>query len=578
MKKLTAIMLVAMLVFSATCMMVSADDNLALNADYTVTGCGTGYTNLTGQWPSKYDADITDGYASDELNFGTDSTWFAFYHNAGADASLINAPDGVGAVTVDLGDVYDISSIKVHFGNHYANGVNSPNYAHAYVSVDGEEFTKVGEFEIKDAEEAANAVLAYWSEVEADASARYIKLEVSLRGVFAFFDEIEVYGAAGEPAPSAPTYDETYSEDPVTGDASYEVAYGYTFTIGSVNGIIKGEDTTIITTNDAYAVCNPNWAISAHVKSIGDNKFEVIKVVATPGSAADAGITLADGEYVFVVHSSTSNPERAEEFPNWQQKVVALALKAGDVLTASGLDLAAGTVTDATFYVEIPSGNGGGNDDDDVVDTYEDDIKAAMGEADPDADYTVTLTGPATYESGDVIEIVATVNAAAGVELISVDFDLFYDVEKLTLTNATAGDGSLDCATTLPNSNWENLTQGEGSDSGKVHVAFGNAASADGITDETALVLTFTFTVNDGAEGKLGVYVANNDAIYGNDYDFGKHIGAGDYVVVSPEVVDDGGNGGSTDPNGDNGINVVVFAVIALVSICGTAIVIKARG
>ena len=221
---------------------------------------------------------------------------------------------------------------------------------------------------------------------------------------------------------------------------------------------------------------------------------------------------------------------------------------------------------------------GGGNDDD-VVDTYEDDIKAAMGEADPDADYTVTLTGPATYESGDVIEIVATVNAAADVELISVDFDLFYDVEKLTLTNATAGDGSLDCATTLPNSNWENLTQGEGSDSGKVHVAFGNAASADGITDETALVLTFTFTVNDGAEGKLGVYVANNDAIYGNDYDFGKHIGAGDYVVVSPE--DNGGNGdngGSTDPNGDNGINVVVFAVIALVSICGTAIVIKARG
>ena len=172
---------------------VISGSNVAEGKEYTVTGCGTGYINESGQWPSVYNASLTDGLASEELNFGTTSTWFAFYNNS-SNPELINAPDGLGAIVIDLGEAYDLSAIRVHLGNHYANGVNSPNYVNVYTSADGNEFTMVGELEIKDAEETDNAVLAYWSEINAGTNARYVKVEFSLRGVFAFLDEIEIYG------------------------------------------------------------------------------------------------------------------------------------------------------------------------------------------------------------------------------------------------------------------------------------------------------------------------------------------------------------------------------------------------
>ncbi|MBR3811311.1 MAG: CHAP domain-containing protein [Agathobacter sp.] len=116
------------------------------------------------------------------------------------------------------------------------------------------------------------------------------------------------------------------------GDYTFENAYGYEFRIGSVDGTIAGEDATMITNATSYAACNPNWAISVQLRPTENaDEYKVVKVVATPGSAENAGITFEDGDLVMVVHSAASQPG----YSNWMGKVAALTLSAGDVVNVS---------------------------------------------------------------------------------------------------------------------------------------------------------------------------------------------------------------------------------------------------
>ncbi len=123
----------------------------------------------------------------------------------------------------------------------------------------------------------------------------------------------------------------TWEDNQVQGDDgnwTFDNAYGYTFDVDYVDGKIVGEDVTIVTTADAYAACNPNWAITVHLAPAGD-LYEVVKVIVTPG--AGATLALANGEIALVVHSSASNGDGGNaQYHNWQSKVAAMALKAGD--------------------------------------------------------------------------------------------------------------------------------------------------------------------------------------------------------------------------------------------------------
>ena len=116
------------------------------------------------------------------------------------------------------------------------------------------------------------------------------------------------------------------------GNYSFENAYGYTFSIDDVNGIIEGEDATLITNASDYNDCNPNWAISVALRQTGNTEYEVIKVAVTPGSAPAAGIDWNDCDMVMVVHSASSYPG---DYANWMSKVAAIALHAGDIVTVS---------------------------------------------------------------------------------------------------------------------------------------------------------------------------------------------------------------------------------------------------
>ncbi|MBQ5837631.1 MAG: hypothetical protein IIW39_03055, partial [Clostridia bacterium] len=148
----------------------------------------------------------------------------------------------------------------------------------------------------------------------------------------------------------------TWEDNQVLGDDgnyTFDNAYGYVFNIGSVNGKIGGEDVTLITTADAYNASNPNWAISVLLAPTSEaNVYEVaLAPVVCPGSAAagiTAGINFDNGNICLIAHSAYSNPNGT----NWESKVAALALKAGDKITFAGIDLEAGTATNATATVQ----------------------------------------------------------------------------------------------------------------------------------------------------------------------------------------------------------------------------------
>ena len=144
------------------------------------------------------------------------------------------------------------------------------------------------------------------------------------------------------------------------GNYSFENAYGYTFKIDDVDGTIDGEDATLITTASAYESCNPNWAVSVQLRPTGNsNEYSVVKVVEAPGSAANAGISLASGDVILVVHSAGSKPG----YTNWMSKVAAVALKEGDILTFNSSNTSATVVstgdpvdpTDPEPEVTVPS-------------------------------------------------------------------------------------------------------------------------------------------------------------------------------------------------------------------------------
>ncbi len=134
------------------------------------------------------------------------------------------------------------------------------------------------------------------------------------------------------------------------GNAVYDTAVGYVFDIEDVNGTINGEDATILTSADGLANCGV-WAIWLVAEKVeGTEAYKAITNGAAMGGAAPV-VTLEDNQIIVVVHSSSSNPNDADSYPNWEDKVACLAIKTGDYLVFDGIDLAAGTCTNGTMTV-----------------------------------------------------------------------------------------------------------------------------------------------------------------------------------------------------------------------------------
>ncbi|MBO5869671.1 MAG: InlB B-repeat-containing protein [Clostridia bacterium] len=153
--------------------------NIAFGKKYEISGNGIGY--------STYTANLTDGSATSTLTY--DNNWFAFYYNKDADASTVNAPDGIGSVVIDLGKYYSLSNVKINMINNVGAAILPPKAVKVYLSNDGTEFTEATDMSILQIEN-----VAYWNESKIEGIARYVKVEFALNGSFVFLNEIEIYG------------------------------------------------------------------------------------------------------------------------------------------------------------------------------------------------------------------------------------------------------------------------------------------------------------------------------------------------------------------------------------------------
>ena len=167
--------------------------NIALGKNYELSGCGERGT---------YYAKLTDGNASGKVNYNHDE-WFGFYCN-GTDQSIINAPDKVGHVIVDLEDVYKITSVQVNVAdNGGASGIGKPTYITVSLSEDNENWTSPVLLTIPSDTSAGFAFLVNGA---VSGNARYVKFEFGLATTFIFINEVEVFGveATTEPDPDDP--------------------------------------------------------------------------------------------------------------------------------------------------------------------------------------------------------------------------------------------------------------------------------------------------------------------------------------------------------------------------------------
>ncbi len=200
--RIFALLLAALLVVTAICACLPAfaavGDNLAKGKEYEGANPSTLPQN------ANYTANLTDGVALDKLSYEK-GDWFAFYYNEAAEGDQINAPDKVGTVTIDLGAVYSVDSVKVNTFTGNSSGILPPKSMKVEYSEDNSKFSVLEEktFTVPEVEKddaGKNIPVETVENVEfkgsASVNAQYIRVTVELQGIFAFLNEIEVIEGA----------------------------------------------------------------------------------------------------------------------------------------------------------------------------------------------------------------------------------------------------------------------------------------------------------------------------------------------------------------------------------------------
>lgn len=384
----------------------------------------------------------------------------------------------------------------------------------------------------------------------------------------------------------------TWEDDQVVGEDgnyTFDNAYGYVFNINYVDGKIEGEDVSLITNAASYEVCNPDWAISVQLAPTEtEGQYSVVKVVPTPGSAAAAGIEWAEGTLVLVAHSAYSNPQGT----NWESKVAAVALKEGDLIAINAAQTAAAVAYEDGTFPAVDDSSDDTSDESSAPSTelvlknvaegksYTTSQLYRQGGAEvqwgwdetaavayPDEDGKSLTDGVVAAEGSAYSDAVwagfhskAPDYSENGYSWITVDLGEAMDISTASINVCTSVlQGNFDAGIASPatveffvssdNTNWTSI---------------GSVTPADGTgsTEDVAVEL---------AEAVNAQYVQVRMTSGG--WMFVSEVEVGSYVEVE---VDNGDDEDKTSPAGDAS-NMIVFAVIALVAVAGTAVVVKTR-
>ncbi len=261
------------------------DPSVPKNLSYGKSYDTEGYWIVDDPWPADYTADLTDGMACPVLTY--DNNWFAFCTNAGGNG--LNAPGGVGSVIIDLEDIYDISLIKVHTlmgDNIDGSGIYGPSKMSAYVSdtYDGD-YTYLGDLESAITEDAA------WMELSTDITGRYVMIEVTLNGLFAFINEVTVLGDdISSDEPSNPTDDQEDPDKPTNDQIVID---------GDLTFMLSRDHYIVVDCDDyATSVVIPETVNGLPVKEIGDHAFYYCEYL-TDVEIPDSVKTIGDSSFAF---------------------------------------------------------------------------------------------------------------------------------------------------------------------------------------------------------------------------------------------------------------------------------------
>lgn len=226
MKKTLAIVLAVVMAVSCCCVLfVSADTAVNLAAGLTpktLDGKELKGAEYGGDWAANWCADLTDGKAADkypadgETKADQQKEWFAFYYNKNPDAEGVNVTigeDGValGHIVLDLGEVCTVNKVTINLFIGNQDGILPPKSVKVEVSEDGTTYTELQTKTYEQPTETGSVVNKEDFAAASAVSARYVHVTVEQNGVFAFLNEVEVWGTKG----TANSGDETSAVDEV---------------------------------------------------------------------------------------------------------------------------------------------------------------------------------------------------------------------------------------------------------------------------------------------------------------------------------------------------------------------------
>ena len=218
--------------------------------------------------------------------------------------------------------------------------------------------------------------------------------------------------------------------------------------------------------------------------------------------------------------------------------------------------------------------------DNDPDKKYIEEIIASVGEKNPDGQFDLVIEAPEEYKAGDEITVnVKIKNIKVEEGIVSLLADFYYDNEKLTLLNTADEDGAIECIT-LPDS-WENLVKQDKDeqhnviDNGHITLAVLTGKKKP-VKDDDSLTFTFKFKVKEDAKNAIGFYIPH-ESVTAKKYDLTDVLGNGGYAITKMHVEGGTSSSSSTAQTGDGSTSMIVFAIVALVAICGSAVVIKSR-
>lgn len=152
--------------------------------------------------PISFDQSLTDGNAdlTNPINPENNSWWaFQTYYNTQIASDNYGT---IGTATIDLGKVYNICKAKVCLANanivkdSYSFTSREPVRVSLLLSVDGEVYNSVGDFETKSDEN-----IAYWCEIYfSETAAQFARIEIVIDAPndaahYALINEVEIYTA-----------------------------------------------------------------------------------------------------------------------------------------------------------------------------------------------------------------------------------------------------------------------------------------------------------------------------------------------------------------------------------------------